>query len=66
MANQNGNDWKFQIHCNKLGWVIPRSRIERKNPFFVSSKNICLKDNNNTSHWIGHSTLKPMDIEYLF
>ena len=37
MANQNWNDWKIQIHWNKFEWVNPRSRIERKNPFCVSS-----------------------------
>ena len=35
--NQYWNDWKFQIHWNKLEWVNPRSRDELKNPFFVSS-----------------------------
>ena len=29
---------KFQVHCNKLEWVNPRSRDERNNPFCVSSK----------------------------
>ena len=28
MANQNCNDWNFQIHWNKLEWVNPRSHIE--------------------------------------
>ena len=28
--NQSWNDWKFQIHWNKLEWVNPRSRDERK------------------------------------
>ena len=41
-SNQARNDWKFQIHWNKLEWVNPRSRNERKNQFCVSSKN-CLK-----------------------
>ena len=38
MANQNWNDWKFQINWNKLDWVNPRSRIEQNNPFCASSK----------------------------
>ena len=42
-ANQYWNDCKFKIHCNKIEWVNPRSRDERKNPFFVSSKKIVLK-----------------------
>ena len=37
-ANQYWNDWKFHIHWNKLEWVNPRSRDERKNKFCLSSK----------------------------
>ena len=29
-ANWIWNDWKFQIHCNMLEWVNPRSKIIRK------------------------------------
>ena len=29
-ANQAWNDWKLQVHWNKLEWVIPRSRDEQK------------------------------------
>ena len=29
-ANQYWNDWKLQIHSNKLEWVNPRSHDERK------------------------------------
>ena len=36
-ANQDWNDWKFQIHWNELEWVNPRSRDEQKNQFCVSS-----------------------------
>ena len=36
-AYQYWNDWQFQIHWNKLEWVNPRSRDERKNPCCVSS-----------------------------
>ena len=42
-ANQYWNDWKFQIHWNKIEWVNPRSLDERKNPFCVSSKINVLK-----------------------
>ena len=35
-ANQYWNDWKFQIHWNKIEWVNPRSH-DGKNPFWVSS-----------------------------
>ena len=37
-ANKEWCDWKFQIHWNKLECVNRRSRDERKNLFFVSSK----------------------------
>ena len=50
MENQSWNDWNFQIHWNELEWENPRSRIEGKNPFLVSSKKLCLKDNNKTAH----------------
>ena len=63
MANQNWNDWKFQIHWNKLEWINPRSRIEQKKPFCVSSEKICLKYNNKTAHWYGHSKLNLLGIE---
>ena len=55
MKNQNWNDWKFQIHWNKVEWVDPISRTEQKNKFCVSSKQFCLKDDNKTSYWVGQS-----------
>ena len=30
---QDWNDWKFQIHWNKLEWLNPRSRNEQKKHF---------------------------------
>ena len=32
-----------------------------KNPYCVSSKNLYLKDNNKTAHWVGNDKLKPLD-----
>ena len=29
-ADRACNDWKFQTHWNKLEWVNPRGRYERK------------------------------------
>ena len=29
-ANRYFNDWKFQLHRNKLEWVNTRSQIKRK------------------------------------
>ena len=45
----------------KLKWANKRSCIEWKNPFCVSSKRFCLKDNNKTAHWVGNSKLKPLE-----
>ena len=42
----------------------PRSRDEQKNPFCVSSKNNCFKDNVKTAHWVGQSQLGPLDTYY--
>ena len=38
----------------KIEWVNPRIRDERKNPFGESSKKNCFKDNGKTAHWVGH------------
>ena len=61
MANQNQNDWIFQIHWNKHEWVNSRSCNEQNNPFCMSFKKLCLKDNNKTAYWVGRSKLKPLD-----
>ena len=51
--NQYRNDWKFQIHWNKLELVNPRSCDEQK-IHFVCILKIFLKDNVKTAHWFGH------------
>ena len=66
MANKSWNDWKFQIHGNKLEWVNTIICIGGNNLFCVSSKRFNLKDNNKTAHWVGHSKLKTLDLEDLF
>ena len=53
-ANQNWNDWRFQINWNKVEWVNPRNNIEQNNSFCVSFKNICFKYNNKNEHWVVH------------
>ena len=65
-ANQQWCDWKFQIHCNTLEWVNPKSRDEIKNPFCVSSKKKSFKDKNEPAHWVGRSKLRSLDIDELF
>ena len=39
-ANRWWNDWKFQLHCNKLEWVDIKSTPKRVKPFYVSSKKV--------------------------
>ena len=53
MENDIWNDWKFQMHWNKLWWVNPTNCGEINNTFCVSSKEYYLKDDNKTSHWVG-------------
>ena len=49
-ANQAWDYWNFKIHWDKIEQVNPRSHDERKNPFCVSSKRICFRDNVETAH----------------
>ena len=65
-ANQEWNDWKFQIHWNKLEWVNSRDCDESKNLLCVSSKRLCVKDNNKPAHWVGHSKLRSLDMDECF
>ena len=65
-ANHAWCDWTFQIQWNKLEWVNPRSRDERKNQFCVSSKNNCFKDNNKHERWVCQSKLRSLDIDKFF
>ena len=37
-----------------------------KNPFCTSSQNIYTKDKTTTNHWVGHSIVKPIDVDELF
>ena len=41
-ANQEWNDWKFQIHWNEIEWVNPMSRDERKINFVCLQKTVFL------------------------
>ena len=60
------NDWKLQFHWNKLEWINPRSKIKRKQPYSVSSKQFYINKNDRTSHWVGHSDIKELDNNYFF
>ena len=66
MENQCWNDWKFKIHCNNLEWLNPINHSEGNNFFCVSSTISYLKDNNKTSHWVGHSKLNPWFYNILY
>ena len=59
-ANTWWNDWKLQLHWNKLEWVNTISRTKRNKPFSVSSI-FYLNKNDGTSHWVGHSKVKELD-----
>ena len=37
-SNRWWNDWRFQLHWNKLEWVDPKSTPKRVKPYSVSSK----------------------------
>ena len=36
-ANRWWDDWKFQLHCNNLEWVDPKSNPKIVKPFSASS-----------------------------
>ena len=57
-ASKWWNDWKFQLHWNKLEWVNPRSLTKRNKPFSVSSKEFNLNKNDRKSRLVSHSALK--------
>ena len=60
-ANKWWNDWRLQLHWNKLEWVNPRSLTKRNKPFSVSLNCFYLNKNYITSHWVGLSALKELD-----
>ena len=57
-ANKCWNYCRFQLHCNKLEWLDPKTLIKRYKPYSVSSETIYLNKNDRTDHWFGHSKLK--------
>ena len=60
-SNMLWNDWKFQLHWNRLEWVNPRSTPKRVKPFSVSSKKFYINNNDRKAHFVGHSQLGPLD-----
>ena len=56
----------FRYIGKKFEWANPRSRDERKNPFYVSTKNIRFRDNDKPVHWVGQSKLRSLYIYKFF
>ena len=61
-SNRWWNDWKFQLHWNKLEWVDPKYTPKTVKPFSVSSKKLYISKNDRKTHFVGHSKLKELDI----
>ena len=57
------NDWRFQLHCNKLEWVDPKSTPKRVKAYSVFSKVFYISNNDRTAHFVGRSKLKEWDID---
>ena len=51
-ANKWWNDWKFQLHWNKLECVDPKSNPKRVKPFSVSSKKFYIAKSGRTAHFL--------------
>ena len=65
-ANKCWNDWRFQLHWNKLEWVDPKSCPKIIKPFSVSSKTFYISKNDRKAHFDGYSRLKELDIKDIF
>ena len=62
-SHQHWNDCKYQIHWNKLEWVVPISRNVKKTRFCTSSHKFYIKDRDYTNHLVGHSLMTPIDVD---
>ena len=56
------NDWKLQLHWDKLEWVETKSTPKTFKPFSVSSKKLYINKNDRTAHFFGHYKLTLLDI----
>ena len=65
-ANRWWNDWKIQLHQNKLEWVDPKYNPKRVKPFSVSSKAFYISKNDRKAHFDGRSRLKELDINAFY
>ena len=66
MTNKSWNNWRFKIHWNYLEWVNPRYCSTEKVFLFYFSNKFYLKDNDKTSHSVGHSKLKFLYLKDLY
>ena len=48
------NDWEFQIHWYHLE-LVDLGKHNVKKTFFMSSRKLFLKYDQNICHWVGHS-----------
>ena len=61
-VNRWWNDWKFQLHWNKIERVNTKSNPKRVKPFSVSSEMFHISKNDRTAHFVGHYKLKELYI----
>ena len=64
--NKWWNDWRFQLHWQKIERVNPRSKIKRNKPYSFSTNKFYLNKDDITSNWVGHSSLKALYTIELF
>ena len=53
--------WKFQIHWEKLEYVVPLKLDTKKTPFCMSSNKLFLKDGLHDNNRVGKPVMKPVD-----
>ena len=53
--NRWWNDWKSQLHWNKLEWVDPKYNPKRFKPYSFSSKEFYISKSDRKAHFVGHS-----------
>ena len=61
-ANRRWNDWKFQLHWNKLEWVDSKYTPKRVQHFSVYSI-FYISKNDRTAHFVVRSILTELDID---
>ena len=62
-SNRCWNDWRSQLHWNKLEWVDPKSTPKTVKPFSVSLIIFYISKKYRAAHFVGNSKLKELDID---